>query len=81
MTRPEAGAGSVDRRRALDLIEDATEVRFKAATHALDGLDPVQKKQLSDLLRTVLNAQGDLTPPYYFCQIQPVYIFASNILT
>jgi DNA-binding MarR family transcriptional regulator len=45
-------------KEGLDLIEDATEVRFEAATDALDGLDPAQKKQLSDLLRTVLNAQG-----------------------
>ncbi|MGD8347452.1 MAG: MarR family transcriptional regulator [Lysobacterales bacterium] len=44
-------------RRGLDLIESATEARFETALSSLDGLNAVQRRQLSDLLRLVLSEQ------------------------
>jgi DNA-binding MarR family transcriptional regulator len=45
-------------KRGLKLIEGATEARFEAATHALQGLRPEQRQALSSLLREVLTAQA-----------------------
>ena len=51
-----------DRRRVLvqltargrKLVDRATSARFETATAALAGLDPIQRRQLADLLRTLL---------------------------
>ena len=56
-----------DRRRVLvqltpkgrRLIDQATAARFDAATAALNGLTEAQRRQLGDLLRRLLLAQGE----------------------
>jgi len=45
--------------KGLELIENATEVRFEAAMDALDGLTSQQRESLSKLLRLVLTTQDD----------------------
>ncbi len=43
--------------KGLELIESATEARFETALSFLDNLSPMQRKELSDLLRLVLMEQ------------------------
>ncbi len=45
----------------LELIDNATAARFDVANAAMDNLTILQRKQLDDLLRCVLLAQGDQT--------------------